>query len=310
MRLRCPGCKVTLQVEEHLEDRKMLLQCPDCMMVFMSRDAERVAEEDNQVVFEAPEDATLLTTDYAATGDSREFQWNLPGASVTVIEGDNQGVHMKLRKGSMVFGRKGADLEIEDKAVSRKHCEIARRDDGWWVKDLGSTNGTFVNGDKIGEFKLRHLDEIRVGKTRILFAETMAEKDHTLAEREDEERPGGDETKISEDGRESERPLPQGREFYFEFMTGAKKARSYQFERSKVILGRGEEADVLLDDEGVSRKHALVEVYSRDQVYIQDLASHNGTWLNGIKTKNTKLLHGDLIRMGDTVLKFIVKDSP
>jgi DNA-binding CsgD family transcriptional regulator len=70
------------------------------------------------------------------------------------------------------IGKRGdADLPITaDAAVSGMHALLERAGAVWCVRDLGSRNGTFVNGDRLfGERALRDGDEIRVGRTRLLF---------------------------------------------------------------------------------------------------------------------------------------------
>jgi pSer/pThr/pTyr-binding forkhead associated (FHA) protein len=68
---------------------------------------------------------------------------------------------------------KGADNKISlsgDPTVSRLHAVIERFDTGWCVSDLGSSNGTYLNGERIwAAQRLRNADEIRVGRTRLLF---------------------------------------------------------------------------------------------------------------------------------------------
>lgn len=305
MQLKCPGCLVLLHVEDETYKEKVLLQCPECLYVFLAKPGEE-AEPGGETAGEA----TLLTSDFPSQGDARDFRWNVHGASITVIEGDRQGIHHKLREEKLIIGRKGADLAIEDKAVSRNHCELFQRAETWWVRDLGSTNGTFVNNRQMDETRLSHLDEIRVGKTRILFAETEAPEERSLADREIEEPETLDRTRGDSGSREPELPLPLNRELFLEFMAGPKKGRSFKFAKGRVILGRGEEADLKLDDQNASRKHAMIEAYSREQIYISDLASQNGTWLNGMQIRTTKLFHGDLIRVGNTVLKFVIQDVP
>ena len=57
-----------------------------------------------------------------------------------------------------------------DPTVSRLHAVIERFDTGWCVSDLGSSNGTYLNGERIwAAQRLRNGDEIRVGRTRMLF---------------------------------------------------------------------------------------------------------------------------------------------
>jgi pSer/pThr/pTyr-binding forkhead associated (FHA) protein len=299
MIVRCPGCRASLNVDDEAYQEKVLLQCPDCLFVFLARPVEEIEED-----AEEPGEATLLTSDVVPASDAREFQWNVPGASLTIIEGDSQGIHKKLKAEKLVIGRKGADLALQDQAVSRRHCEIEKRGEAWFVKDLDSKNGTLVNGRKVKDQRLHHLDEIKVGNARLLFAESEAR-----AERAPEEVEASlDITRADDKSRERELKLPRGREFFLEYMTGPKKGRSIKFTKARVIIGRGEEADVDLDDQGVSRKHAVIEVHSREQAYISDLASQNGTWLNGMRIKMTRLIHGDKLRLGNTVLKFIAQD--
>lgn len=57
-----------------------------------------------------------------------------------------------------------------DPQVSRLHAVMERYPSGWCVRDLGSSNGTFVNGDRlVGEHRLSTGDEVRVGGTRLVF---------------------------------------------------------------------------------------------------------------------------------------------
>lgn len=75
------------------------------------------------------------------------------------------------------------------------------------------------------------------------------------------------------------------------------------------LIGR-DGADIPLDDEKVSRKHAEIGLYGPDAYVVRDLASTNGTRLNGKKiSEKAKLKHWDEIRIGDTVIRFSVIDG-
>jgi tetratricopeptide (TPR) repeat protein len=71
----------------------------------------------------------------------------------------------------IVIGRANENvISIPDTSVSRRHCSVRKVDDGWAVSDLGSGNGTLVNGERIeGETVLRNSDTITIGDTELTF---------------------------------------------------------------------------------------------------------------------------------------------
>ncbi len=77
----------------------------------------------------------------------------------------------------------------------------------------------------------------------------------------------------------------------------------------QVIIGRAQNAEVRVLDDGVSRKHAMVAVKGGD-VFVSDLGSTNGTFVNGEKVANQPLKDGDKIEVGETtILKFTLHDQ-
>jgi hypothetical protein len=80
------------------------------------------------------------------------------------------GRDMSLDQGVTVIGRSsGCDIVVDDPNVSRRHAEIRRMGEGYSLVDLGSTNGTEVNGQRVGETSLMNGDVIGVGTTRLTF---------------------------------------------------------------------------------------------------------------------------------------------
>ena len=79
-------------------------------------------------------------------------------------------------------------LVIQDTSVSSRHAEISFRDNAFFVKDLGSTNGTFLNGEQITESPLNHGDELSFGSIPTRFesqndsGELVVEPNETEAE--------------------------------------------------------------------------------------------------------------------------------
>ncbi len=62
------------------------------------------------------------------------------------------------------------DIQIDDGSVSSHHAEILVQDGAAWLRDGGSTNGTFVNGEQVAEHTLQPGDEIHFGSVRTTFA--------------------------------------------------------------------------------------------------------------------------------------------
>ncbi len=90
-------------------------------------------------------------------------------AYLVVLAGVSAGEMFKLQADRTVVGRgTKVTLRLNDEGVSREHCAFVREDDKIIVTDLGSTNGTYVNGIKIDRKELSDGDKIMVGSTTIL----------------------------------------------------------------------------------------------------------------------------------------------
>lgn len=74
------------------------------------------------------------------------------------------------------------------------------------------------------------------------------------------------------------------------------------------ILGRGK-ADIVLKDDKVSSRHAQLKLFGPGHYYLYDLASMNGTFLNGVRVDRRKFDHDDELRLGDTFLRVSILEG-
>jgi len=102
-------------------------------------------------------------------------------AILLVRGGPNEGSSLPLSEGMIMIGRAPLnDIVLEEPGVSRQHAGIRGDSEGYWLADLGSRNGTFVNGERIGDepHRLRNFDRIELGgtATRVhwIFMESQA----------------------------------------------------------------------------------------------------------------------------------------
>jgi pSer/pThr/pTyr-binding forkhead associated (FHA) protein len=95
-----------------------------------------------------------------------------PGQGLLLVKrGPNAGSTFLLVNDATSVGRNtDSDVFLDDVTVSRVHAVIDRRSDGaFFVRDVGSLNGTYVNGEQVDETKLASGDEVQIGKFKLVF---------------------------------------------------------------------------------------------------------------------------------------------
>ena len=87
-----------------------------------------------------------------------------------VLQGPDKGRRFELPDAPALVGRESRQLPLSDNTVSRRHAELVPGDDGWILRDLGSSNGTYINGLRVtNRYQLKLGDQIRVGRTLMVF---------------------------------------------------------------------------------------------------------------------------------------------
>lgn len=114
---------------------------------------------------EPTERAALAPADAAAVDA-------LPAGSALLVvqRGPGAGSRYLLDSDLSTVGRHPeSDIFLDDITVSRRHVEFRRDGDSFRVHDVGSLNGTYLNGDRVDEALLANGDEVRIGKFRLIF---------------------------------------------------------------------------------------------------------------------------------------------
>lgn len=204
---------------------------------------------------------------------------------------ENMGREHVIRPGMNAVGRDG-DILLSDPRVSRKHAQVASQDGSFTLEDLGSTNGTFLNGERLQPGDKRPLSQ---GDT-VSF--------------------GGLELKLSMPGQAGATNILAGGKTAaiaaapkVEAPPAALVGEDMEFPLKKGIntFGRKADNDVQIVDPYVSGKHGQIEV-AEDGIYLTDIGSTNGTLLNEAKmnpNQRTQITAADEIRLGN--LKFHVE---
>jgi len=105
-------------------------------------------------------------------------------ASLFVIQGADQGKRFELNARPMALGRDGSNpIRLHDTEVSRRHAEVRQVDEAYRVVDLGSANGTYVNGRPVDQSTIRSGDRVQVGQTVMLFSEGPTDLERALTSR-------------------------------------------------------------------------------------------------------------------------------
>jgi len=90
------------------------------------------------------------------------------GASVRILRGFYEGLEVPLDRDWMVIGRgRTADLVIAEPTISRAHAAIGWDAEGFFMQDLGSTNGTKVNGQRSPLARLKDGDDLQLGRLQL-----------------------------------------------------------------------------------------------------------------------------------------------
>jgi pSer/pThr/pTyr-binding forkhead associated (FHA) protein len=156
-----------------VEVQTALLVLKICFLVLLYLFIWRIVRSASREVRMPQESFIMGPQQAAAAGLGRQPQAIDSGVLVTVRSNAlEQGSRFELNAKAITLGRSASnDIRLgDDEFASSRHARIEPRRDGVWVEDIGSTNGTYVNGTRLGgAHKLAHGDVVRVGETDLRY---------------------------------------------------------------------------------------------------------------------------------------------
>jgi len=181
-----------------------------------------------------------------------------------IISGNQSGHTRRLADGTMSIGRShDADMTLRDQAASRLHAEVALEDDRITIRDLGSSNGTKVNGKRIVQAtELAAGDRITIADTDLILSDQRTSGPRVLC------------------------------------TDGSAVGRQFDLAVGRNVIGRDAGCEIQLADRSVASLHAAI---NRDDgsMILHDLNTREGTFLNGDRIRTpSRLRSGDVITIG------------
>ncbi|MBL0180991.1 MAG: FHA domain-containing protein [Chitinophagaceae bacterium] len=170
-------------------------------------------------------------------------------------------------KSAIKIGRDNSnDVIINEPGISRNHAIVTDLGNGSYeVKDLGSSNGTFVNRQRITLHIIQPGDELMVGSSRVdwqaAFQSSLSKKTDTI---------------IQED--------------------------PFSKTRKTIMVGSSDDNDIVIDNSFVSAHHAKVSVLKNGNYFLQDMGSSNGSFVNGARVITKNFSKTDVVKIAGSDL--------
>ena len=244
----------------------------------------------------------------------------------------SRGGSSSIRLASEVLVGRSADCDlcISEGFVSRRHAQLLIKSNMIWLKDLGSSNGTFVNGERVsGSVRLLHGDEIAFDTSAFQLvgeAEHLTPVVEFSGQYADSVAENADLTESSSANSEKfveavvstvevpSTPLEEFDEPGISINTETSSSRLvglthpilneiFSLTLGRYLMGRDSDADIHIQENSVSGKHAELDVRI-EGVYLTNLIATNGTQVNAAQVQTQRLKSGDRINLGRVRLIF------
>jgi len=207
-----------------------------------------------------------------------------------LIESDiGERTQIALKRDEYLIGRaEGCYVRLTEQNISRRHARFRRYGTAFLVEDLGSYNGTYVNGARIVQpVAVAHADLVQIGDYLLLVQQETTE------------------------------PVPEPPPFHLPqlagpatrpprlvMLAGPTPSTEFPLTRPHMTVGRGD-VDIDIAHSSVSRLHCEIVAVDGARFEVVDLGSANGLLVNGASFQRALLDSGDVLTLGEVTFKFV-----
>lgn len=212
--------------------------------------------------------------------------------TLTVQNGSQAGQVFQLSAGSFTIGRTADNsVQLSDAAVSKRHARLTIQASGASIEDTGSSNGTFVNGRRItAATPLKSGDMLQIGTTIQLKTE-LSGGAMAIMDLDPTYKPAA--------GGAQALPVSP---FSLIMRQGPQPGQAFSLAGNAMTIGRTANNPIHISEAAISKQHARITMQG-NQLFIQDLGSSNGTFVNGQRiTGPVAFVPGDIIQVGTSVI--------
>ena len=223
-----------------------------------------------------------------------------------------------MEKDSISIGRKSDnDIVIDNPAISGHHCRLTMEGGGYYVEDLESTNGTFVNEKRIKKSGLHHNDVVGLAKHAVVFLN----ESEVAASAEGAAKTASDATMVLTPQKQAElvaassaaaKPAGAEKSAWLRVLKGAVDAGEYELKGMSTYIGKSDRVQIQIKGSGLfgSAPEVAASVHRKPEGYMLVAVTEGYPVVNGTKVAGSVVLkEGDMIDCGSTTMVFELRDA-
>lgn len=213
-----------------------------------------------------------------------------------IEDDDGQQTLVSIIRDEITIGRQeGNTIRLTERNVSRQHARLIREGDDIFMEEISARYGVRKNNTKISErAPFREGDVFLIGDYRLTLQGEGVKAAPVPEQRSATPRPRNEGTAIM--------PAKPAK---LVVISSNFAGQEFPLRNKEMIIGRGEECDIIIDHRSVSQKHSKIIRESNSTYQIVDLNSKNGVCIAGEKYTNVHLKRGDVVELGHVKFRFV-----